>query len=282
MSWLPPAIRSCPSGNLPNQTCAANEIVRAGHPLFFRFCLGLSLAMVPFPAALPQQDSSAVSVSAAEIVQQMVARNEQRARELGPYTSRRHYHVAYHGFPHGAEADMVVDVTCDGPSSKKFQIVSQSGSHLLLDHVLKRLLATEQDASRDRTDNALTPVNYTFTLVKTETDEDRHAYVLTVEPKRPRSLLYRGTIWVDARDYAVVRIEAEPAKSPSFWIRNTQIRHVYEKTGEFWLPRSNRSESKIRLGGTAILTIDYGDYRFLNASSIPPMPSLVSGPTPLN
>ena len=27
-----------------------------------------------------------------------------------------------------------------------------------------------------------------------------------------------------------------------------------------WLPHQNRSESKIRVGGTAVLTIDYGVY----------------------
>ena len=256
-------------------------MIRAGRPLFVRFCLGVSLAVVPFPAQ-SQQGSVDRSVSAAEIAQQLAARNDQRARELGPYTSRRHYHVAYQGFPHAAEADMVVDVTCDGPSSKKFAIVSESGSHLLLDHVLKKLLKTEQDASRDRTNSALTPANYTFNLVRSETDENRPTYVLTVEPKQQRSLLYRGTIWIDARDYAVVRIEAEPAKSPSFWIRSTQIHHVYEKTGEFWLPQSNRSETKVRLGGTAVLTIDYGEYHFLSTAATRTISAVPAVSAPLN
>lgn len=75
-------------------------------------------------------------------------------------------------------------------------------------------------------------------------------------------LLYRGKIWIDSEDYAVVRVEAQPAENPSFWIKSTEIHHLYEKDGEFWLPRMNRSESKIRLGGTSMLTIDYGVYQF--------------------
>jgi hypothetical protein len=59
----------------------------------------------------------------------------------------------------------------------------------------------------------------------------------------------------------VVKIEAEPAKNPSFWIAHTQISHSYAKTGGFWLPAQNRSESKVRIGGTAVLTIDYGTYQ---------------------
>lgn len=247
-----------------------DDASKRGRLFFFGLCLGLSLAVLPIPAALAQDGGTTAQPSTADIVQRLVARNEQRAQEVGSYSSRRHYHVEYHGFPHGAEADMVVDATVNGPDSKQFDVVSESGSHLLLDHVLKKLLRTEQDASRDRTDNALTAANYTFSLMGTETDDGRLAYVLRVEPKQRRKLLYRGTIWVDAQDYAVVKIEAEPAKNPSFWIRNTQIHHLYEKTGHLWLPQSDRSETKVRLGGTAVLTIDYGTYRFANATAMPP------------
>ncbi len=40
-----------------------------------------------------------------------------------------------------------------------------------------------------------------------------------VEPQTNNKLLFRGRIWVDAEDFAVVRIEAVPAKNPSFWTK---------------------------------------------------------------
>jgi hypothetical protein len=81
-----------------------------------------------------------------------------------------------------------------------------------------------------------------------------------VTPKTPEKYLYRGKIWVDAKDFAVTRIEAEPSKSPSVWVKRSQITHKYEKIGNFWLPAQNRTESWIRLGGHALLSIDYQDY----------------------
>jgi hypothetical protein len=60
---------------------------------------------------------------------------------------------------------------------------------------------------------------------------------------------------------------AEPAKNPSFWISRTLIHQTYEKLGDFWLPKQNRSESKVRIGGTAIFTIDYGVYQFTQGDS---------------
>jgi hypothetical protein len=88
-------------------------------------------------------------------------------------------------------------------------------------------------------------------------------------PKTRNKFLYRGKIWVDAKDFAVVRIEGEPGKSPSFWIKKTEIAHRYVKVNDFWLPAENRTESVIRLGGRAILSIEYKDYRITRATPLP-------------
>jgi len=247
--------------------------------VLFRLCLCLGLSLVILPhRAFPQDGASAARPTTSEIVQRLVAANEHRARQLGAYTARRHYHVDYHGFPHAAEADMVVDAVCNGSNSKQFEVVSETGSHVLIDHVLKKLLKTEQDDSRHRSDSALTPDNYTFDLLNTETVDGRDVYVLTVEPKQSHGFLYRGTIWVDAQDFAVVKLDARPAKNPSFWIRDTRINREYEKAGEFWLPQNDRSETKVRLGGTAVLTIAYDNYHFDRAAAVPPARSYMTWP----
>ena len=91
---------------------------------------------------------------------------------------------------------------------------------------------------------------------------------MTLIPKMKNKFLYRGKIWVDAKDFAVVRIKAEPAVNPSFWIKRTEIEHTYEKIGQFWLPAENRTESVIRLGGVAHLSIEYKDYKILKAEAL--------------
>ena len=64
-----------------------------------------------------------------------------------------------------------------------------------------------------------------------------------------------------------MRVEAVPAKNPSFWTKETRIDRAYAKVGNFWLPTSNRSSSAIRLGSRAYFTIDYQDYQI--AAAIP-------------
>jgi hypothetical protein len=39
--------------------------------------------------------------------------------------------------------------------------------------------------------------------------------------------------------------------------------------GGFWLPQQNRSETKVRIGGTAVMRIDYGAYRVVCRQSRP-------------
>jgi hypothetical protein len=198
--------------------------------------------------------------AAAAIVQRMVAANALRAQHLQYFTSRRRYHVDFRGLGRTMSADMDAEVTYVAGSGKTFRVIDESGSQLLLKHVLLKLLETERDDSHEQK-AALTPDNYTFTFQSESELNGRPVYAFAVEPKVKNKLLYRGTIWIDAADYAVVRIEAQPAENPSFWIKSTEIQHAYAKIGEFWLPQSNRSESKVRLGGSAVLTIDYGTYQ---------------------
>jgi hypothetical protein len=89
-----------------------------------------------------------------------------------------------------------------------------------------------------------------------------------VTPRTGEKYLYRGKIWVDSKDFAVTRIEAEPAKNPSMWIKKTAVNHRYEKLSDFWLPAENRTDSWIRLGGHALLSIEYSEYKITEATPV--------------
>jgi len=203
------------------------------------------------------------SLSSDQIVQRMMRKNAERAQALRGFRGTRSYHLEYKGFPGNREAHMVVNVDYQAPDHKEFAVVSQSGSKLLIDRVLKKLLESESEAMNadNLARNASTTDNYSFILKGYESTSGGPAYVVQVEPKTKNKFLYSGKIWVDANDFAVTRIEAEPARNPSVWIKKTEIRHVYRKIDEFWLPQQNYTVTVVRLGGRAILTIDYQDYR---------------------
>jgi hypothetical protein len=228
--------------------------------------------------AIAQQPNAATSVSYAQkaplsadqIAANLEQRNAQRAAALEQFEGKRVYRMQYRGFPSDRDAEMVVKVSFHAPSSKEFTVVSQTGSQFVIDHVFKKLLEGEQEATKgdNRHDTALTRANYDFEMAGYESTPQGGQYVLNLLPKTKNKFLYRGKIWVDANDFAVVRIQGEPGKNPSMWIKKTDIAHRYIKVDDFWLPAENHTESFVRLGGKATLSIEYQDYKIIKAAPV--------------
>jgi outer membrane lipoprotein-sorting protein len=218
----------------------------------------------------PSYSGQKPPLSAEQVAQNLQEKDEERAAALHQFSSRRVYRMQYRGFAGSYEAQMVVDVTYRAPNVKQFKVVSQSGSTFVIDHVFKRLMQSEQEFINDdnRQQTALNAQNYNFTFADYEVTGSGAEYVLNISPRKKNRFLYRGKIWVDAKDFAVVRIEAEPAQNPSIWIKKTEIDHSYEKVGDFWLPAQDHTDSQIRLGGEAMLSIDYQNYAITSASPL--------------
>ena len=214
------------------------------------------------------------------IVENLQARNAQRAAALDALVGTRVYRMQYRGFPKDLDAEMVVSLTYHAPNSKQFRVISETGSKFIIDHVFKKLLEGEQEAVNDdnRRRTALSADNYDFSLEGYEDSPEGGRYILDLLPKTRNKFLYRGKIWVDATDFAVVRIEGEPGKNPSFWIKKTEIEHKYIKVNDFWLPEENHTESLIRLGGRATLTIEYRDYKITQSTPLHAGADLINAP----
>ena len=206
-------------------------------------------------------------LSVDQVVNNLVRKDEERAQALRHYESIRVYRLSYRGFPGDRDAEMTVAATYDSPSTKNFKVISQTGSKLIVDRVFKRLLESEKEAAEPEMHvrNLLNRANYDIALVGYEPSDKGSQYVLAVYPKTKSKYLYRGKVWVDGTDFAVTRIDAEPAQNPSFWTKKSEIHHEYIKVQDFWLPRRNESVSYIRLGGRATLTIEYDNYRVIDS-----------------
>lgn len=205
------------------------------------------------------------ALPAEEIVGHLEEKNLAREAMLREIQGRRIYRVDAGGFFGSHHAEAVVAFSYIPPHPKEFRIVSQSGSTFVVNHVIKKLLEAEKEAgeSKNRERTALTSRNYEFAMAGDGLDPDALQYVLNVAPKTDYKYLYRGKVWIDAADFAVARIEAEPAENPSFWIKRTAIVHTYKKIGDLWLPAEDKSESWMRFGGRAYLSIEYTDYKIV-------------------
>jgi hypothetical protein len=198
--------------------------------------------------------------TADEVVARMVTRDGEREATLHGYTASRRY--VLENRTHNKRAEMLVRMTCRNDGSKQFEVVSSNGWSVVLKHVFPRLLEAETEAARPgfREQSRITPENYTFDMAGTESVRGRPAYVIAIRPRTANKYLTQGKIWVDADEYAIIRVDGKPAKNPSFWVKSVHFVHDYDKSGSFWFPVSDRSVTDVRIFGATEMTIEYFDY----------------------
>src|SRR4029077_8556623 len=116
-------------------------------------------------------------------VKNLEERNRTRTQALHRFEGSRAYSLHYRGFPHSYDAEMVVNVTYQSPASKDFTVVSQSGSKMLIDHVLKKMIESEKEAVQQQSRTELSEQNYEFTMAGYE---QRPAGRPSIPPLSPR------------------------------------------------------------------------------------------------
>ena len=199
--------------------------------------------------------------SAGDVVERMLASDAQRQRSLAGYEGARRY-LLLNDHMH-KRAEMVVCVTGDPDGTKHFEIVSETGWKAAQRRVLHKMLESEEEASRPeaRFKARLSFDNYEFQMVGIDELDGRSVYAIDVSPKRKEKYLFRGRIWVDRQDFALVRADGNPAKNPSFWTKSVHFTHAYQKSGPFWFPSTTDSLTEARIFGATALKIEYFDYK---------------------
>ena len=220
----------------------------------------LLAALFLLPASVAAADDSPSLPTAREIVTRMGSRDLQRQVSMEGYAGMRRYVLDNQHL--NKRAEMLVQVQGDPDGTKHFEVVSEEGWKAAHKHVLRKMLESESETSRPEmpASTRRNLENYDFEVLCTEMVADRPAYVLETHPKRKEKYLFRGRIWVDAEDYALVRAEGSPAKNPSFWTKSTHFVQIYQKNGSLWFPRSTQSVTEAHIFGTTDVNIEYFDY----------------------
>jgi len=220
----------------------------------------LLAALLLLPASVAAADESPSFPTATEIVTRMGSRDLQRQFSMEGYVGMRRYVLDNQDLHKRAE--MLVQVQGDPDGTKHFEVVSEEGWKAAHKHVLRKMLESESETSHPemRARTKLNLENYYFEMIGTEMVADRPAYVLETHPKRKEKYLFRGRIWVDAEDYALVRAEGSPAKNPSFWTKSTHFVQINQKNGSLWFPHSTQSVTEAHIVGTTDVNIEYFDY----------------------
>ena len=204
--------------------------------------------------------SSPASLTGDEIVTRMLERNRLRNEQLRRYSAVRTYEIRNSEGKLAAQA--VVRVDYQAPDKKTFNKTSEKGSGIVRHLVFDRLIASESETSsgREHRNSAITSANYTFALSGEDDIGPYHCFVLEAAPKSREKYLFEGKIWVDAQDFAIVKIAGHPAKKPSFWINRADFVRQYQRIDGFWLPYRDETSVEVKIYGRRVFTVDHQQY----------------------
>jgi outer membrane lipoprotein-sorting protein len=203
-----------------------------------------------------QQDNSPV-------IQGIDAAVKARVDSVAGYTVTEHYAVYRGEDETHTVADMIVKTTYKRETGKSYAVVSESGSEMIRKFGLDSVLASEKDINLpDKVAQSwITSANYNMTPKPGKQQIDgRDCIAVAIDPKRKAPNLISGTIWVDANDFTIVRLEGDSSKAPSIFAGVTHVMRQYANINGFAMATHARAESTTFLYGKTIVKIDYTGY----------------------
>ncbi len=204
------------------------------------------------------KEQSPGNLSATDVVQKLEQRNSERLDHEPSIVCERLYTLDYKGFPGAKHAEMTVRATTTR-GGKTFVILNESGSEALRNHVLHKLLEGEREAASAemQAQTRISAENYQFQMEDVQGAPQHPIYLFQVVPRHKNKFAWRGQIWIDGIDFAVVRAQGTPEKMPSWWTTSTTYLYTNQKLQDQWIPAKNSSLTQVRLGGHADLEITY-------------------------
>lgn len=224
-------------------------------PTSWLLCL---LLVAVAPAGSAQDATSAPDVEAV-LARMAQARAENRAR-LRPYTVTRDYKLFDKERPE-PKSQVTADVAFVPPNLVQYSIEQAVGSGWGT-KIVRRILANEAKIAKEYAATEISAANYDFRFLREEDVASQRCYVLELLPKRKDKHLLRGTIWVDANTYLLRRVEGEPAKSPSWWVREMRLVLLYGNVEGMWLHTASEATANVRIAGQYRLVSGNVKYTF--------------------
>jgi hypothetical protein len=159
---------------------------------------------------------------------------------------------------------MLVKTTYRKQQGKSYEIISQSGSTFWRNEVLATLLNNEKHMSLPgNVETALIDsANYEMTLDTTAREQlnGRDCLVLDINPRRTSQFLFKGKVWVDARDYSIVLLKGRASKSAFFLASAAEVTRQYEEVSGLPMATHAQATSVSSLLGQTVVKIDYTNY----------------------
>jgi hypothetical protein len=181
------------------------------------------------------------------IIANMAQAGEYNHAHFRPYVATVDYRLF------GKEAvvptsQIIAELTFVPPYLKSYAIRHATGTHIG-ETIVRRILEGQMAFAKDSGSTDISQDNYDFRFLREEDVNGHHCYVLELLPKRKAKNLLHGNIWVDAKTYLLRRVEGQPVKSSSWWLRDVRVALLFGYVGEMWMQTSSESTADVRIVG---------------------------------
>jgi hypothetical protein len=138
----------------------------------------------------------------------------------------------------------------------RYDILSEGGSDLIRNKVLRAVLDGERDAiaQGETARSSIDRANYLFQA--NGVDHDGLANVL-LTPRRKERVLVAGMIFLRPRVGDLVRLQGRLAKNPSWWVKDVEISRSYDRIHGVLVPIEITSTAQLRWIGSATFHMTY-------------------------
>lgn len=223
-----------------------------------------SVASNPGSSNQPSSAPSVISETSGQmpnlekLIPGLEAAQQANHAHMVPFTVTREYEL-FSGSDPQPTGTVIAEIHFQPPNTKTWQITKTSGTGRA-EKVVKNLLEREVKYARDAK-VVISRRDYGFRYIGTGESEHRPCYVLELVPRRGDNDLLRGRIWVDRDTYLIHHFEGEPAKSPSWWIKDLKVSTTYNDMGGMWLQAASKGTAEVRLFGPHTMTERTLSYR---------------------
>jgi outer membrane lipoprotein-sorting protein len=232
--------------------------------------ISVTLFLLLFLATIPALAQQTATPDLSSILSHMEQAQAESHAHMSPYSVTREYKFFGDDQQH-AKSQVLAKVDFAPPDQKNYTIEQASGSGQG-EKITRKVLDHEKQMTKGDESGALNRENYDFEFVRSESFNGHRAYVLQLLPKRNEKNLIKGLAWVDAQTFHPLKVEGEPMKSPSWWVKSVKYSFTFGQVADMWLQTGMEADANVRLLGRHTMVardVNY-DLPAQMADAIPP------------
>lgn len=202
--------------------------------------------------------------SGAAVLQRIDAAVQHRVDNVAGFTDIEKYDVFRGRDETHPVAEIIVRAVYRRGKGRSYQILSQNGSDMIRRFGLLPLLKHEEQLSApgNMEHSWFTSANYEMQLNSRETQpiDGRPCYQVAITPRHKAPNAIEGTLWVDANDFSIVKVEGVASRRPSMLAGTTRMMREYKQVHGYAMATHARAVSNSHFIGRTVVTIEYSSY----------------------